>query len=233
MATLGLGIILSSLFVNLPVTDGFDGFRKIPFLWLGGEGFAKGTLGLSPKMNSYIITWAAVFIALVLSENIINSRAGRALKSIHDSEAAAMSLGINVGKFKNIIFTLSSFYAAVAGCLFAHTKRFIAPSDFNIAYSITFVTMVVVGGARSIYGAIAGAAVLTSLTYVLQEAERRLNSAFSIHVNLTDYHIVIYGLIIVLVMIFVPEGIAGGTRRAFDGLKKRLFRRNVSLAGHS
>ncbi|MBN1522019.1 MAG: branched-chain amino acid ABC transporter permease [Candidatus Aureabacteria bacterium] len=220
MATLGLGVILSTLFIHVPITDGFDGFRKIPFLWIGGEDFATKTLHLSPKLNSYIIVWTCVFLTVLISENIINSRIGRALKSIHDSEPAALSLGISVGKYKNTIFTLSSFYAAVAGCLFAHYKRFIAPSDFNITYSITFVTMVVVGGARTIYGAILGAALLTSLTYVLQGFEEYLNKAFSIDFNIGDYHIVIYGMIIILVMIFFPKGIAG----SFIHILKKIVR---------
>jgi branched-chain amino acid transport system permease protein len=210
MATLGLGIILYTLFANLAITDGFDGFRKIPFLWLFGEDFATQKLHLSTKLNSYIIVWATVFLIIMLSENIINSRIGRALKSIHDSEPAALSLGIDVPKYKNMIFTLSGIYAAIAGCLFAHYKKFIAPSDFSLNYSILFVTMVVVGGARSIYGAVLGSALLTSLTYILQGLEKYTEKLPYFSLRLSDYHIVIDGTIIILVMIFFPEGMAGG-----------------------
>ena len=224
MATLGLGIILNTLFIHVPITEGFDGFRKIPFLWIVNKNFAVNVLQLSPKLNSYIIVWSCVFLTVILSENIINSRIGRALKSIHDSEPAALSLGINVGKYKNIIFTLSAFYAAIAGCLFAHYKRFIAPSDFSITYSITFVTMVVVGGARTIYGAILGSALLTSLTYFLQGIEGYVKDTFLIDINIGDYHILIYGLIIIIVMIFFPQGIAGSLVVLIKKLKRIVLR---------
>lgn len=233
MATLGLGIIFYTLFIHLPITDGFDGFRKIPFLWIGSKDFAENMLHLSPKLNSYIIVWSVLFFIVIISENIINSRIGRALKSIHDSEPAALSLGINVGKYKNTIFTLSALYASIAGILFAHYKRFIAPSDFSITYSITFVTMVVVGGARTIYGAIIGATLLTSLTYILQELEHYLSKTFSLNVNIGDYHMVIYGSIIVLVMIFFPEGLMGGITRILKKTAKKFSQYTAKKEHHA
>jgi branched-chain amino acid transport system permease protein len=230
MATLGLGIILYTLFANLPITDGFDGFRKIPFLWLFGEDFATQKLHLTAKLNSYIIVWTVVFLTIVVSENIIDSRIGRALKSIHDSEPAALSLGINVGKYKNMIFALSGIYAAIAGCLFAHYKKFIAPSDFSLNYSILFVTMVVVGGARSIYGAVLGSALLTSLTYILQWLEKYTERLPYMNLRISDYNIVIDGTIIVLVMIFFPEGMAGGFSSFGRWLKKLLTKKQKPYA---
>ncbi|MCK5707263.1 MAG: branched-chain amino acid ABC transporter permease [Candidatus Aureabacteria bacterium] len=230
MATLGLGIILYTLFIHVPLTDGFDGFRKIPFLWIGGKEFAKNYLHLTRKLNSYIIVWSVLFVLVIISENIINSRIGRALKSIHDSEPAALSLGIDVAKYKNTIFTLSAIYTAIAGCLFAHYKRFIAPSDFNITHSITFVTMVVVGGARTIYGAILGASLLTSLTYILHELEHVFNKTFSLNINIGDYHIAIYGMIILFVMLFFPEGLTGGIIHLYQKLNRLLFKKKQENA---
>ncbi len=105
-------------------------------------------------------------VILVLSLNIVDSRLGRALRAIHDSETAALAMGVDAQRLKLLIFVVSALYASLAGSLLAHTINFIAPSSFGFMFSIKLVTMVVVGGMASIWGSLLGAAVFNSVARV-------------------------------------------------------------------
>jgi branched-chain amino acid transport system permease protein len=124
---------------------------------------------------------------------------GRALRAIHTSETAAGVLGIDTERFKIGVFILSGFYAAVAGALYAHYVTFVSPGSFGFHTSIQLVTMVVVGGMASLWGAVAGAAFLTVLPEVLRAIE--------------DYDILVYGAMLILCMMFLPGGLAEGVAR--------------------
>jgi len=201
MATLGFGVIVSILFKEMSfITQGPSGFRGIPEL--SAFGFVFDT-----DLKYYYLIWTCTIIILMISANIINSRIGRALRAIHTSEAAAGSLGVDIQAYKLAIFVLSALYASLAGSLYAHFIGFISPSSFGFHFSIVLVTMVVVGGMASIWGAIFGASVLTLLPEFLMVLE--------------DYEIVVYGLILMLIMIFLPEGL---TRGVIERIKGRLAR---------
>jgi branched-chain amino acid transport system permease protein len=135
-------------------------------------------------------------VILALSANLVDSRTGRALRALHDSEAAAESLAVDTARLKLKIFVWSALYASVAGSLYAHTLNFIAPTSFGFMFSIKLVTMVVLGGMASIWGSLLGAAVLT----VLPEALAVFH----------DFEVVIFGLILMVVMIFLPQGLVRG-----------------------
>jgi branched-chain amino acid transport system permease protein len=128
--------------------------------------------------------------------NLANSRIGRALRAIHDSEVAARGMGINVRFLKVQIFALSAVLSAVAGSLYAHTMTFISPASFGFNFSIELVTMVIIGGLGSIYGSFLGAALLTLLPEMLR--------AFQ------DYDIIVYGLLLILMTMFMPGGLVRG-----------------------
>jgi branched-chain amino acid transport system permease protein len=113
---------------------------------------------------------------------------------------------------KVIIFVLSAGYAALAGCLYAHFVTFISPSSFDFIFSIKLVTMVVIGGMASIWGSLLGATVLTILPEVLTVFQ--------------DYDIVVYGLILIVVMIFLPQGL---TRGILDCLEKVRYERTIGV----
>jgi branched-chain amino acid transport system permease protein len=190
MATLGFGVIVYIVFTEAQAwTGGPSGLAGIPALPLAG-------LSFDTPWKLYLLIWPAVILILILSASIVDSRIGRALRALHDSEAAAESLGVNTQRLKLLIFVWSALYASLAGSLFAHTMNFIAPSSFDIMFSIKLVTMVVVGGMASIWGSLLGAGVLTVLPEVL--------------VFFHDFEVVIFGGILMVVMIFLPRGLVRG-----------------------
>jgi branched-chain amino acid transport system permease protein len=190
MATLGFGIIVYIIFNQTQeLTGGPSGLSGIPSLSLAG-------FPLDSPDRLFLLIWPVLGVILLLSANLVDSRLGRALRALHDSEAAAQSLGVDTARAKLLIFVWSALYAALAGSLYAHTLNFIAPSSFTFMFSIKLVTMVVVGGMASIWGSLLGAVVLTILPELL--------------VVFHDYEIIIFGGILMVVMIFLPRGLVRG-----------------------
>ncbi|MDD4875977.1 MAG: branched-chain amino acid ABC transporter permease [Dehalococcoidales bacterium] len=188
MATLGLGLIIWILFRQLSeITGGPDGMGGIPYLSIGGFGFYT-------TFKRYYLVWFFCLALLLISQNIVRSRTGRALRAIHGSEDAAESIGINVAQFKVKIFALSAVFASIAGSLFVHHLRFVSPQPFGFLASVKLVVMAVIGGLASIWGAIFGAATTNILSDELLLGFGELDT-------------IVYGLILMLVMIFMPQGL--------------------------
>ena len=191
MATLGFGEVI---FVFLTKMD-----------WLTGD--PDGLPGIQPfsiwrlrfssnfATGQYFLAWIAVLVVLIISLNITKSRVGRAFRAIHGSELAASGMGVDIAKYKIQVFVISAVYAALAGCLYAHFRQFIASSSFHLQTSIRLVTMVVVGGMGTVWGAVLGAVLLTWLPEWLT------------WVN--EYDIMVYGGFLMVVMIFAPGGLVG------------------------
>lgn len=205
MATLGFSIIIYILMGELEYfTGGHDGLSGIPPLSIGGFEFDN-------DLRNFYLIWAFVFMSLLVSRNLLNSRVGRALRAIHGSEVAAGSLGVNTANYKVKVFVLSAMFASVSGSLYAHYISFISPSTYDFYYSIQVVTMVIVGGMGSLWGALFGAAILTFISEALHVAKQ--------------YHIIAYGVFLSLVLIFFPEGLFFGVINFFH--KKRMKRRMI------
>lgn len=186
MATLGLGVIISIVInTEAQITGGPDGMVVPPldlFGWpIETEGVWYWLVGIG--------LWIAVWLAL----NIIHSPVGRALRSVHGSETAAEVCGVDTTGYKTLVFVISAILASVAGSLSAHYSGFITPSDVSFFKSIELVTMVVLGGMASTFGAVVGAVILTILPQVLTW--------------FADYEHMIFGLILMLTMIFMPKGL--------------------------
>jgi branched-chain amino acid transport system permease protein len=206
MATLGFGIIIYIILNEAhEVTGGPSGLHGIPSL-------ALGSFVLNTPHRLFVLIWIILGLILALSANLVESRSGRAIRALHDSEAGAESLGVNTFRMKLKIFVWSALYASLAGSLYAHTMNFIAPSSFTFMFSIKLVTMVVLGGMASIWGSLLGAGVLTALPELL--------SVFH------DFEIVIFGLILIVVMIFLPRGLVRGIMDLYE------FRRYKREGGH-
>lgn len=190
MATLAFGYIVFIVFNQASsFTGGPSGFGQIPRFRLGNFLFRT-------DVHYYYLVWTLVIVVLLVSLNIIHSRVGRALRSIHEGELAANIMGVNTARYKIQVFVLSAVYASIAGSLYAHFITFLNPSPFGFHFSIAAVTMVVVGGMASVWGAMIGAALLTLLPEYLR--------AFH------DYDILIYGSVLLVLMIFLPQGLFGG-----------------------
>ncbi|HYM70433.1 MAG TPA: branched-chain amino acid ABC transporter permease [bacterium] len=209
LATLAVGIIVNVLMVQLvPVTGGATGLRDIPPLALGG--WRIGT-----DREFYGVIWTVALAALLVARNVTSHRAGRALRAILGSEVGAAALGVEVTRYKMQAFVLSAAYAAVAGALYAHYIRFISPSPFSLYASLFFLIMAAVGGLTNVWGGLFGAAAVTMLDQLLRAETPRFFPQIG-----AEYQTAIYGVLLVLIMIFFPSGLVRGAldmRRAVAG----------------
>ena len=188
MATLGFGVIVQIFFnEEVSLTGGPSGFSDIPGLSILG-------FSLNSDLSYYILVWFLVLLTLIFSLNVIHSRVGRALRSLHDSEVAADAMGVETSRYKVIIFVLSAAYASIAGSLYTHYVGFLSPSSFDFFLSIKLVMMVVVGGMHNIWGALLGTWLLTFLGNEW------------LHV-FHDFDILVYGAILLAVVMFLPDGL--------------------------
>jgi branched-chain amino acid transport system permease protein len=206
LATLGLGIIVFlALGEFRELTGGPTGLPGVPRLTVGGFVF-------DDDIKYFYLVWVVFLLLLAFSLNVVNSRIGRALRAIHASEAAAESVGVDAGAFKLRVLVLSAVYASLAGSLYVHYMRFVSPQPFDFHASVELVVMAAVGGLASVWGAPFGAAAVILLTVLLRDAlPLFINNASGEHT------VIVYGLILVLIMIFMPEGLTAGL------LKKRRW----------
>jgi len=202
MATLGFASIVHIVSVAaINFTGGPAGLIDIPGITLFG--FAIDT-----DYRYYYFAWTIFAIGLFFAINLVKSRVGRGLRAIHGSEDAAMSVGVNITRYKIQIFILSAVYAAVSGSLYAYYVNYIDPGPFDIMYSILLVTMVAVGGLHSLWGAVTGGILLSLLPELLSMASDTF-SGIGIAYK-PDYDTLIYGGILLFIMLFMPEGLFGG-----------------------
>jgi len=208
MGTLGFGIIVYIVFNEATsVTGGPSGFTGIPKLAVGGH-------VVSSDREYYYVVWGLTLLLFALAQNLVRSRVGRALRAIHTSETAASVLGVDTGRYKTFVFVLSAFYAAVAGALYAHYVTFVSPGTFGFHASVLLVTMVVLGGMASLWGAVLGALFLTFLPEALRVIE--------------NLDILVYGAILVLCMMFLPGGLVEGTQKGWGAVRSLARRRNAA-----
>jgi branched-chain amino acid transport system permease protein len=190
MATLGIGTILYSVALGTPslgAADGISGvppFQLVPGLQIGGSP--------SIRVQNYYLAWALVALSMLLLLNLIHSRVGRALRAIHAAEDAASAMGIDTARFKLRTFVLSAVLAAVAGVFSTHFNGGIGPSEASIMKSVKYLAIVAVGGMGSLWGSLTASAVLNFLS---------LRGYFG------SFDDAVFGGILILVMLFSPDGI--------------------------
>ncbi len=190
MATLAFGIIVNIVFrEEVALTGGPDGMVSIPRLSLAGIVF-------SSTEHYYYFVWALVLAAFLFTSRLIQSPAGRALRAIHASEPAAGAMGINIAHYKILVFVYSAVLASLAGSLYAHYMNFINPSSFDLFFSIKLIIMIALGGMHSIWGALVGTVIIAFL------------SLEWLH-YFEDFEIMVYGMVLLLVTIFLPDGVVG------------------------
>ncbi len=207
MATLGFGIIINIILVQaVGLTGGPDGLGEIPTLSLFGW-------QVDTDLRWYVVIGSCMLLVVWLALNLINSRSGRALRALHGSEVAAEMMGIDTTATKTSVFVMAALIASLAGSLFAHQQSFVSPDSCDFFFSIELVTMVVLGGMASTYGAVFGAIVLTFLPELLVVFE--------------DFEVMIFGAILMSMMIFLPQGMFVG----MQDLLQRLTHRRSALPG--
>ncbi|MFP3999874.1 MAG: branched-chain amino acid ABC transporter permease [Desulfobacterales bacterium] len=206
MATLGFASIVHIVAVAATeFTGGPAGLLGIPRISLFGY-------SLDSDISYYYFAWFAVVIGLYFAFNLIHSRVGRGLRAIHGSEDAACAVGVNINAYKIQIFAISAVYASVSGSLYAYYVNYIDPGPFDVMHSVVLVTMVAVGGLRHLWGAVIGAVLLSLLPELLSMAAAPLQVIGIAYQP--DYDILVYGGILLLIMMFLPEGLFAGLAAA-------------------
>lgn len=176
------------------VTLGFGEIIRIVILNIEAVGGPRGLPGI-PRSADFFWVYFWTFVTFVFLWRLIRSSRGRAILSVREDEIAAESMGVNIARYKIVAFVISSFFAGVAGALFAHYQGFIDPGSFNFVRSVEVVIMVVIGGMGSLSGSIIGALLVTCLPEALRVFER--------------YRLVIFPAILILLMLVRPMGILG------------------------
>jgi len=208
IVTLGFGEIVRIVFNNLdPITGGPNGLLGIdpPTIWypVFENGFAWRELdfGVS-SMPYYYLVFGFVVLVAYFSSRLDQSRIGRAWIAVREDETAAGCMGIPIPKVKLLAFAVGSSIAGIAGSIFAAKQGTITPDSFDFILSVMILAMVVLGGMGSVPGVILGGLVLSILPELLRE--------FSI------YRMLIFGLVMILMMIFRPQGFLGNVRRKYE-----------------
>jgi branched-chain amino acid transport system permease protein len=190
MATLGFGLIIYRIVLGAKIFGQADGISNVPAFHLVGGLQINGRAPF--RVQNYYIAWVVVLAAMVLALNLVHSRVGRALRSIHQSEEAAHSLGINTYRYKLATFVLSALFAAVGGALLTHYNASIGPSEVTVIKSVRYVAIVAVGGMANLWGAMVMGVLLNFLS---------LRGVFG------SYDDAVFGAILIGVMLFAPQGL--------------------------
>ena len=194
LATLALGIVVSVAFNEWDFVGGSSGIKDIP-------GFTLGTYTFDPRAYA-ILAWALVVLGIWFAGNLVCSTFGRTVIAIANGELGAQTLGIASERLKRQIFVLSGAYAGLAGAVYASYQSYIDPTQFGFLLSVNFVLMSVIGGMRSLWGAVVGAAVVVALTQILQTVVPIvLPSARG------DFQAFFLGAILIAMLILLPRGL--------------------------
>jgi branched-chain amino acid transport system permease protein len=195
ICTLGFGEIIRMVFVNWrEVTGGPDGITGIP----SPQGLPLpfgGNLAFTGKQANYFLIYTLVLLTLGVLVRLIRGRPGRAFMAVREDSVYAECIGINVMQCKRLAFVVSTFFAGLAGCLYAHYEHFISPYSFGTGQSFDLVIMVILGGMGTLMGPIIGAILLTLIPELLHA--------------IRDYRMVIYGLLLMVIIIYLPHGLMG------------------------
>lgn len=197
VATLGFGEIIH-IILHEWGPGGPSGFGDIPKFNIFGYTFET-------VPEYFYLVWGALLLIMVFSINLINSMTGKALRAIHASETASLTVGLNLTTLKIKVFILSAVYASLAGALYAHFVTFLSPSTFSLFYSVLVLMMVVIGGISNIWGGIVGAIIITLLPETLR--------------GFKEFDILIYGFILTIALLFMRKGIVP---LVVDAFKRRV-----------
>ncbi|MCL4516572.1 MAG: branched-chain amino acid ABC transporter permease [Firmicutes bacterium] len=204
MATVGFGEIIRLVLVNwTPVTRGAAGLTGIPLPSFLG-------IQVTSERDFFYLIYALVLVGTIAALRLSRSKVGRTFVAIREDELAAEAMGVPVNSYKVVAFVVSAAYAGIAGALYGSFAGVASPDNFTFEDSVGFLSMSVIGGNRTIYGALLGSFVLT----VLSEALRVFQT----------YRLIIYGIILILTVIFVPQGLSGLARQGFVVFYRRKTR---------
>jgi len=195
--------------------------KIMEFIFIHWEGLTGGTEGISLSrtaflgldlkndMTLYYIIFLLLAVTAWTAVNLVRSKFGRAFRAIRDDQKVAGAMGIPVLKYKLLSFAVSSFYAGIAGALFAYYNWNISPGDFSLSFSVILIAMIIIGGMGSMQGSIYGAVVIVLLKEASVYGDRLLVDMFNIPFSVSSLYEFVAGLLIALFIIFKPKGLAG------------------------
>ena len=192
----------------MEITGGASGIFGVPAL-------AIGTVAFRDDLSFYYLAAAILFVAVVLVRNMLGSMFGRSLLALGDSEIAASSSGISTSRHKRTAFVIAAVLAALAGSLQAHWITFVDYHTLDLLLSIQILIMATVGGVGTVWGAAVGSFIVIALS---QAAKETLPLVFP---NVGgQFEIIVYGVALVVVLLFMPKGVAGTVADALPGRRK-------------
>jgi branched-chain amino acid transport system permease protein len=200
LGTIAWGISLYFLFGNIEQLGGHTGITGIPSL---------SVFGLEVKFGRefYYLIWVLLMLTVWLTQNLLNSREGRAIRALKGGTLMAEAMGVDTARSKTVIFLIAALFACLSGWLYAHLQRFVNPTPFGLHIGIEYLFMAVLGGAAHVWGALIGAGVITVLKQWLQDLLPKLFGSSG------NFEMIVFGLLMVLML-----------QRARDGLWPILAR---------
>jgi branched-chain amino acid transport system permease protein len=225
IVTLGFAEAFRELIRNIPATGADQGIR------LSIHATFRPALGLDKHQMAFVITALLLFLAIFLIERIHRSPVGRAWIAIRENEIAAASVGVPVVQMKLLAFSLSAAIAAVAGVLYGAKDGFVSPALGEFQQSITILAMVILGGLGNSYGALLGAALLYLVPTYLQFLPSTIQQSPTLNAiippsltstlgHLADYRFLLFGAVMVIMMLYRPQGLLGSSRRKEEMLHR-------------
>ena len=208
LVTMAFGLIIHGLTLALPkITSGAAGISGIPKLHIG-------PISLNTDFKYCLFVWALVLPIFWLCLNIINSRIGRIFRSIRDDELAGQTVGVDTTKYKTMVFLLSAILASISGSIYTHFYSSITPDGVSIFLMFELILMLFIGGRETLWGGLLGVALIKGLP--------------EIFVELRDYKTLAYGVVFILVIVFMPAGIAGWFIQLAKKLEIKVFKSSTS-----
>ena len=193
LGTIAWGISLYFLFGNIEGLGGHGGLDGVPPINLFG-------IEMSSGRRIFYLIWACLLAAIVTTQNMLNSREGRAMRSLR-SATMSEAMGINTIWYRMVIFVIAAQFACISGWLYAHLQRFVNPTPFSLGQGIEYLFMAVLGGAASVWGAVLGATAVTFLKQWLQDFLPSLLGATG------NFEVVVFGLLTIGILHRAREGV--------------------------
>ena len=217
IVTLGLVFLGEHLFRNLEgVTGGNSGASVTAEVSLGPLDFNQLTVAGDEYLRNqswFWLIWGLVLIFALLVKNIVRTRPGRALQAVRDRDVAAEVIGVELGRYKVWAFALSSGLAAMGGALYGAYQQFVSPDEFSLFLSIQYIAIIIVGGVGTIFGAVLGALFLGGLPAVIEQYSDSIPGVAATasddgFISVFTLNQAIFGLLIVVFLVFEPRGLA-------------------------
>ena len=194
LATIAWGMSLFYVFGNLEMLGGHTGMSGIPALSLFGY-------ELKSEHRYFYLIWAFALAALWATNNLLDSRPGRAIRAMKGRLEMAEAFGVDAARLKSVTFVYAALLACISGWLYAHLQRFVNPTPFGVPMGIEYLFMAVVGGAGSVWGAVLGATVITLLKQLLQDVLPWLFGRSG------NFELIVFGILMVLLLQFARDGL--------------------------